>query len=114
MRKVYGILVAVCLFVSSCQQPEKVESSGSLGTVSKQSEDVLKVARNFNVFISANMPNANGARVGKSEKTVKKQTTIKSDDGEDLYHIITIKEGGFVIVSADRRTLPIFSILRYQ
>lgn len=109
MKKVYLILSALALFIASCQQPEKVESL-------PQSEvnDVLalKVASNHDVFMSLtvgeNVSNKN-ARVGDIKKNLKAITPIKDEKGNISFFVITYKEGGFVLVSAEKKTIPILA-----
>ncbi|GLU54953.1 C10 family peptidase [Dyadobacter frigoris] len=112
MKKIYLILSALTMFVISCQSPEKVDSqndSNSLDAV--KSETILNVARNFDAFtsVASSKDGARNARIGDKEKTIRDITPFKDDQGNALYYVINYKQGGFVIVSAEKKTLPILA-----
>lgn len=111
MKKIYLCLLILSLLLDSCQQPEKMSfltDSNRLEVVKE--ETIFQISRNFNVFVSANVGSSIPAkRIRKADKIIKNLTTVRDETGDALYHIITYQEGGFLIMSADRRVLPILA-----
>jgi hypothetical protein len=112
MKKVYLILSALALLITSCQQPEKVDSlTNPSHTNEVQLETVLKVAKNFDALISISngKGGAKNARTGAQRKTVKKVTPFNDGKGKTQYYVITYQEGGFIIVSAEKKMMPVIA-----
>jgi hypothetical protein len=112
MKKIYLILTALVLLVTSCQQLENVHSLSNLDKHEEvKLETVLKVANNFDLFISElkSKTNQKNVRTGNREKTLKQITPIKDVNGNVFYYIVTYKEGGFVIISAEKKMMPIIA-----
>ncbi|RAW00823.1 C10 family peptidase [Pseudochryseolinea flava] len=111
MKKVSLILLTICLFLASCQQ----ENFGPLNTADQgdevSQEMASTIAANFNATFAATTfkGESTNARLSSKEKTVKEVTPFRDEVGKPLYYIITYKEGGFVIVSAEKKTMPILA-----
>jgi hypothetical protein len=112
MKKIYWVLSVLLVFVASCQRPEPVDSLNNAGQLKEViPKTVLTIARNFDVFVSVatSKDDAKNARTGDREKTIKKVTAFNDEVGEALYYVITYNEGGFIIVSAEKKTTPILA-----
>ncbi|MEO6283084.1 MAG: C10 family peptidase [Dyadobacter sp.] len=112
MKKIYWVLSVLLIFVASCQRPEQVDSLNNAGQLKEViPKAVLTIARNFDVFVSVatSKDDAKNARTGDREKTIKNVTPFNDEAGEVLYYVITYNEGGFVIVSAEKKTIPILA-----
>ena len=112
MKVFYYALTAFALIASSCERAEKVDLSKN----SNQNEEVklesaLKVAHNFDLFITAlkSRTEEKNVRTGNSEKTLKKVTPVKDENGKAFYYIISYNEGGFIIISAEKKMMPLIA-----
>lgn len=105
-------LLCFYLLLGACQQQENVTPLNSTNLANEvQSETASIIARNFSAIFAAtpfeeesrNLPASN------IEKTVKDITPFRDDTGKPIYYVINYNEGGFVIVSADKRAIPILA-----
>lgn len=112
MKKIQLFFSSLIFVVVSCNQSEKAISpndSGQGGEVTVKR--ALTVAKNFDAFISVVSANgdAKNARTGDKEKTVKKITPFKDSDNKILYYVINYTEGGFIIISAEKKMIPVIA-----
>lgn len=113
MKKVNWVLFTIFLLVNSCQKPETINSADSSTSSGElMQDDALLIANNFGALFNIGndkKKSTSNARTGILEKTVKKIKTFKDSLQTALYYVITYNEGGFVIVSAEKRARPILA-----
>ncbi len=117
MKKLNAFFFRDFLFVTSCRQPENVNSANSSISPNEIRQDhALLISNNFDALFAAsnNRASNNNARTGDKEKNVKRIKTFSDTQRNALYHVITYYEGGFVIVSAEKRSPTSFSVFRYK
>ncbi|MGB4776667.1 MAG: C10 family peptidase [Daejeonella sp.] len=107
------LIVFACFVFSSCQK----ETSNNSTTPDENYINEVKattIARGFSkdmMLYSAtntNKVNGNSANLP-SEKAIKSTKPIPSKDGRNAFYIINYTGGGFAILSADRRTVPVLA-----
>ena len=113
MKKIIWFFSASVLFVAFCQQPDNVDLSSNVSAQKEEGQNnALLVAKNFDALFTV-IKNKNGskknARASNEGKSVKRIRTIKDTQQNALYHIITYNEGGFIVVSAEKRARPILA-----
>lgn len=110
--KNYFWLLCFCLFLTSCQQQEHVVPLNIANQANEvPSEMASTIAKNFSAIFAVTPFKGESRilRINNIEKTVKEITPFSDDTGKPLYYVINYNEGGFVIVSAEKRTMPILA-----
>lgn len=112
MKKIHLFLSTLILFAASCNQSENSvypNDSGQAGEITPKT--ALTVAKNFDAFISvvSAKGDVKNARTGNKEKTVKKITPFKDSDNKILYYVINYQGGGFTVISAEKKMMPIIA-----
>lgn len=102
MKKI--LLIARCLFLFL------------LFSCSDETEVLMKVDDNEDFFINANKAKEIGEKMftrnqakGFDGKTLKESFPVKDEEGNIVYYINNYNEGGFVILAADTRSLPVLA-----
>ncbi len=105
-RFLFLVLVTVLFYQCSNQSltPEPIEI---IKDFEVPLEKATLVAQNYN--LNSKDSTIKGARKSASKEINTKETVLDSDDKTPLFHIINFSKGGFIIVSADARTIPVLA-----
>lgn len=96
------------LILHSCEKQENQSVEAIEPTdndeyfVSSQDAENLISQVNFELFVGGDK--SKGSSMSKGQKKIKKSKSFPDNFGKAAYHIIKFEEGGFVIISADKRT----------
>jgi hypothetical protein len=110
--KNYVRLLCLYLFLAACQQQENVDLLNTANQLNEvQPEAATTIARNFNTIFAATSFTGKSKKppLNDKEKTVKEITSFRDETGKAVYYVISYNEGGFVIVSAEKKTMPILA-----
>lgn len=88
---------------------EEAQSSQKIDPFTVPIDVADEVASAFSISSETFSRDAKNLRKSGERKTKKSTETITDESGTPLYHIINFKEGGFVVVSADYRAIPIIA-----
>ncbi len=96
-----GLFLSLVVFLAMLNIQSGFCQTGNVFSVSK--EDALKVGTNFysNMLKSTDNP--------KQSLSVKESFSVKSTNGTDCIYAFNFNEGGFVLVSADSRSVPVLA-----
>lgn len=112
MKNFYLILLTFCLVLASCQQQENVDPLNAAHQANEVPPEMAStIAGNFNTIFAATTfkRESKNLRLSNKEKTIKEVTAFQDETGKPVYYVISYNEGGFVIVSAEKKTMPILA-----
>lgn len=107
-----NLILFLFVFVLSCSDNSYYQDSNE---VSEKESDVFFLDKKDALILAETMSNSflssslKNVPVGNTYKKVKEITSIPDKNGKNAYYIINYIEGGFVVLSADKRTYPILA-----
>lgn len=110
-KKRFVLLFLLGIILYSCSKDEQSNEKVEL----QNNENFVDLAKAREVgediyFSSITNANANKGEVNiSSKRTIKTITEAKNDNGKISYYILNYNEGGFILLSADKRTQPILA-----
>lgn len=107
-NKLFLIVIAFTslLLTISCSKEE-----GTIIYATENMENFISAKEAYSLLedISINSSNANSLKGSFVDKEIKTITPIKDKESSCLYYIVNYKNGGFLILSADKRTAPVIA-----
>ena len=103
---ILACMIIVAFFGITIQSCNKEEAPGPGADKSLDQETVFTIAKSLS-FDEKGLPVRSLKK--SSVKEIKDYLTIRDDNDEDLFHIINYKEGGWVIMSANKKVDPILA-----
>lgn len=101
------VVIAGCFLLWHCQSDVPSPETPELKPYEVTLKQATQVALKYD-FVGKDSTDARTRITG--NKTVEKQETVyDSDNKTSLFHIINYKEGGFMLVSADLRAMPVLA-----
>jgi len=104
--KQLSILIVALLFTFSCTKDQELEKTNSLAN-----ENFVELAQIIDIASSISFPTKMKGTNNKGDKTITKTISsikeVENKNNEASFYIVNYNEGGFVILSADRRTQPV-------
>jgi streptopain len=97
----YISLISFLVFFSSCQHEGENTRISTKTDFSPTKEEILKIAENISFESKSN------GRV--KSKKIKSLSSVKDQNNQEAIHIINFQDGGFLILSGDKRTRPILA-----
>lgn len=107
-------LVFILLLIFSCSKDQEIETTSL--NLNENFVDLLQAKEIAGEIYFENKSNSSLSNKGKTttsiKKTIKTINEIKQKKGSTSFYVINYNEGGFIILSADKRTHPILGFSR--
>ncbi|MBN2776414.1 MAG: C10 family peptidase [Bacteroidales bacterium] len=102
MKKSFLLVITILLVNFVFTQTSELSSNGYYVSI----DDAKTVGVNFHANQAKKL---NPVKYGNVDYSVKEQRTLKTADGLECMHLFNFNDGGFVLVSADIRTVPVLA-----
>ncbi|MEM0519315.1 Spi family protease inhibitor [Aequorivita flava] len=103
--------IFILLFIFTLASCQREESSDQLPLQTKQIENFINQSKASTIatefVFDIKSKNANGTTYSKKE--VAEITPIADETKKNVFYIVNYKEGGFAIIAADNRSIPILA-----
>jgi len=107
-RSVFFILIFLAIF--SCSKDNELENSNiNLQDYFVELSQVKEIVGNLLFETNTKASSSKSISVNPSKKTIKKINEVKNEKGKISFYVINYNEGGFVLLSSDKRTQPILA-----
>jgi len=105
-RSVFFILILLAIF--SCSKDNDLENSNFNAQENfVELSQVKKIAYEINFDTKTTSISSKGVPVKSTKRTIKAIDEVKNEKGKVSFYVINYNEGGFILLSADKRTEPI-------
>jgi Peptidase C10 family/Spi protease inhibitor len=104
----YFSIVGFSLFVFIACNTNSLEPQSD----SDDSEFVISSKEILSLCSNLDLPTNNSIKSGRvvaSKRKIKNMKNIPDEEGKDVFYVINYEEGGFIIMSADKRTKPVLA-----
>lgn len=107
-KKQSVILILILIALFSCSKEDQIENSNiNVQENFVELAQVKEIANGINFETKNNSTASKGTNIKSSKRTIEAINEVRNEEGKISFYIINYIEGGFILLSADKRTEPI-------